>query len=72
MRTAYAQKLIGASTSTDNLALCDTYIVMKGMLEKWNVQYTAANVMSKYRSYAEANNKLNGCVKGAVLKDTNL
>lgn len=63
MRTAYANKLIGAGTSTDKLALCDTYIVMKGILEGRVLPASKASIMSKYRSYAETNNKLNGCVK---------
>lgn len=72
MRTAYANKLIGAGTSTDKLALCDTYIVMKGILEGRILPASKASIMSKYRSYAETNNKLNGCVKWAVIKDSNL
>ncbi len=71
-RTAYASTLIGTTTSPVKLALCNTLIVMKGILEKWPVTYTTANVMQKYRDYAVANDKLNGCVKGAVVKDTNL
>lgn len=72
MRTAYAQKLIWSSTSTTKLMLCDTYIVMKGILEKWDVSYSKANVMQKYRDYAQTNNKLNGCEKGKVVKTGNL
>ena len=71
-RTAYAKTLIGTTTSPVKLALCDTYIVMKGILEKWDVTYTKANVMQQYRNYATANDKLNGCVQGKVIKDTNL
>ncbi|MFA7717419.1 MAG: hypothetical protein WC875_01785 [Candidatus Absconditabacterales bacterium] len=71
-RTAYAQHLIGTTTSPSKLALCDTYIVMKGLLEKWNISYTSATVMQRFRSYAEAQGVLNGCEKGKVVKDSNL
>lgn len=71
-RTAYASALIGSSTSPTKLALCSTMIVMKGILEKWPVTYTKATVMQKYRDYAVANNKLNGCTQGGIVKDTNL
>ncbi len=72
MRTAYAQKLIWSSTSSTKYTLCDTYIVMKGILEKWDVSYSKATVMQKYRDYAQTNNKLNGCEKGKVVKTGNL
>jgi hypothetical protein len=71
-RTAYAKTLIGSSTSPEKLALCNTLIVMKGILEKWPVTYTKTTVMQKYRDYAVANDKLNGCEKGKVVKDSNL
>lgn len=62
-RTAYASALIGSNTNPTKLALCDTYIVMKGLLEKRNVSYTKTTVMQKFRDYAVANDKLNGCKK---------
>ena len=71
MRTAYAHRLIGLSTTSTKFALCDTYIVMKGILEKWTVT-SKTNVMQAYRDYAVANDKLNGCAQGAVLKQGNL
>lgn len=71
-RTAYASALIGSSTNPTKLALCDTLIVMKWLLEKWPVTYTSATVMQKFRDYAVANDKLNGCEKGKVVKDNNL
>ena len=71
-RTAYASALIGSSTSPTKLALCSTMIVMKGILEKWPVTYTSATVMQKYRDYAVANDKLNGCTQSGIVKDTNL
>lgn len=72
MRTAYAQKLIWSSTSATKFMFCDTYIVMKGILEKRDVSYSKATVMQKYRDYAQTNNKLNGCEKGKVVKTGNL
>lgn len=71
-RTAYASALIGTTTNPTKLALCSTLIVMKGILEKWPVTYTKTTVLQKYRDYAVANNKLNGCAAGKVAKDTNL
>lgn len=71
-RTAYGKALIGTTTNPTKLALCNTYITMKWMLEKWPVTYTKANVMQKFRDYAVANDKLNGCEQGKVLKDSNL
>jgi hypothetical protein len=64
--------MIGSSTNPTKLALCDTYMVMKGILEKRPVTYTKTNVLQKYRDYASTNDKLNGCVQGKVLKESNL
>ena len=71
-RTAYSLKLIGSTTNPTKLGLCDTYIVMKWILEKWNITYTPATVMQKYRAYAQAQGVLNGCEKGKVVKENNL
>jgi hypothetical protein len=45
---------------------------MKGLLEKWDIVYTSATVMQKFRDYAKAQGVLNGCEQGKVLTDTNL
>ena len=71
-RTAYAKALIGSTTNPTKFALCKSYITMKGMLENWNVAYTKVNVLTQFRNYAEANDKLNGCEWNAVLKEGNL
>lgn len=71
-RTAYAKTLIGSSTNPDKLALCETYITMKWIIEKWNVTYTKTNVLQQYWNYAKTNNLLNGCEWGKVVKEGNL
>ena len=71
-RTAYANKLIGKSTNPSKYIVCESYIVMKWILEKWNVQYTSSNVLSKYRAEAIKRNALNGCVKGKIVTDKTL
>lgn len=71
-RTAYANALIGSNTNPTKLALCDTYIVMKWLLEDRPVTYTKADVLQKFWDYADEHDVLNGCTQGGVLKDTNL
>ncbi|MCX6823597.1 MAG: hypothetical protein NT085_00515 [candidate division SR1 bacterium] len=71
-RTAYASKLIGKSTNPSKYIVCESYIVMKGILEKWNVPYTSTTVLAKFRAEAVKRNALNGCVKGKIVTDTTL
>ena len=71
-RTAYASKLIGKSTNPSKYIICDSYIVMKGLLEKWPVTYTASTVLSKFRAEAVKRDELNGCQKGKIVTDTTL
>jgi len=71
-RTAYANKLIGKSTNPSKYIICDSYIVMKWILEKRPVTYTSATVLSKYRAEAINRNALNGCVKGKIVTDKTL
>jgi len=68
-RTAYANNLIGKSTNPSKYMVCDSYIVMKWLVEKWNVQYTASNVLTKFWAEAVKRNALNGCVKGKIVTD---
>lgn len=42
------------------------------MLEKWNVQYTSANVKTQFWAEAQKRDLLNGCVFGKTLKGANL
>lgn len=71
-RTAYASKLIGKSTNPSKYIICESYIVMKWLLEKWNVPYTASTVLSKFRAEATKRGALNGCEKGKIVTDSTL
>ncbi len=71
-RTAYANKLIGKNTNPSKYIICDTYIVMKGILEKRDVSYTASNVLANYRAEAVKRDALNGCKKGMIVDASNL
>lgn len=71
-KTAYDKKLIGSSNNPSKLMLCETYITLKGMIEWWNVKYSAATVKSAFWTEAKKRNELNGCVVGKVVKGKNL
>lgn len=71
-RTAYANKMIGKTTNPSKYIVCESYIVMKGLLEKRPVVYTTSNVLTKFRAEAEKRNVLNGCVKGKIVTDKTL
>ncbi len=71
-RTAYANKMIGKSTNPSKYIVCESYIVMKWLLEKRWVKYTSATVLENFRAEAVKRNALNGCVKGKIVTDKNL
>lgn len=71
-RTAYANKLIGTSTNPTKYIICDSYIVMKWLLEKRDVTYTSSTVLNKFRAEAVKRDALNGCEKGKVVTDATL
>lgn len=71
-RTAYANKLIGKTTNPSKYIVCDSYIVMKWLLEKRNITYTPSTVLSKFWAEAVSRNELNGCVKGKIVTDATL
>jgi len=71
-RTAYANKMIGKTTNPSKYIVCESYIVMKWLLEKRNVVYTSTNVLDKFRAEAVKRNVLNGCVKGKIVTDKTL
>ena len=71
-RTAYANKLIGKSTNPSKYIFCESYIVMKWLLEKRNVSYTASTVLANFWAEAVKRNELNGCVKGQIVTDQTL
>jgi len=71
-RTAYANKLIGKNTNPSKYIICESYIVMKGLLEKWNVPYTSRTVLNNFRAEAVKRDALNGCVQGKIVTDKTL
>lgn len=71
-RTAYANKMIGKTTNPSKYIICDSYIVMKGLAAQRGVQYTSANVLTKFRNEAIERDALNGCKKGYIVDVTNL
>jgi len=71
-RTAYDNKLIGKTTNPSKYIVCESYIVMKWLLEKRPVVYTSSNVLAKFRAEAEQRNALNGCIKGNIVTDNTL
>ena len=71
-RTAYASKLIGKSTNPSKYIICDSYIVMKWLLEKWTVSYAPSTVLNNFWTEAIRRWELNGCVKGKIVTDKTL
>lgn len=71
-RTAYANKMIGKTTNPSKYIVCESYIVMKWLLEKWPVTYTSTTVLTKFRAEAEERDALNGCMKSKIVTDKTL
>jgi len=71
-RTAYANKMIWKTTNPSKYIVCESYIVMKWLLEKRNVPYTQSNVLTQFRAEAVKRDALNGCVKGKIVTDKTL
>lgn len=71
-KTAYDNKMIGASTNPSTKITCETYQVFKWMLLDWPLQYSPANVKKVFRAEAEKQSVLNGCEYGKLLKGENL
>lgn len=71
-RTAYANKMIGKTTNPSKYIVCESYIVMKWLLEKRPVTYTSSTVLDKFRAEAVKRDALNGCVKGKIVTDKTL
>lgn len=71
-RTAYDKKMIGKTTNPTKYIVCESYIVMKWLIENWNVQYTSSNVLQKFRAEATKRNALNGCTQGKIVTDATL
>lgn len=71
-RTAYANKLIGKSTNPSKYIICESYIVMKWLLENRWVKYTSTTVLANFRAEAIKRDALNGCMKGKIVTDKTL
>ncbi len=71
-RTAYANKMIGKTTNPSKYIVCESYIVMKWLLEKWNVPYTSSTVLNNFWAEAIKRDALNGCKKGKIVTDKTL
>jgi len=70
-KTAQEYGMIGKATDPSKQISCETYQVIKGLAEKWNVgSYT--DIKAAYRKKAESLDKLNGCKKGGWVNSTTL
>ncbi|MBQ7074834.1 hypothetical protein IJM86_07505 [bacterium] len=70
-QTAFEKKLIGKNTNPNTKISCDTYIVMKGLVEGRTIG-TYSDIKTAYRNKAESLNKLNGCEKGKIVTSKTL
>jgi hypothetical protein len=71
LKTAYEKRMIGKTTDPSKQISCETYIVIKGLGENWQVgNYTDIKVA--YRKKAEELKKLNGCTKGGWVTSATL
>ncbi len=73
-KTAYRYGLIGKNSNPDALLSCDTYIVMKGLVEKWevNVVQKKTDIFSAYWNKAKKLDTLHGCKKGEKVSEQTL
>lgn len=70
-RTAYDMKFIGKNANPSKQVLCQTYMVMKWLLEEWEVS-DAFDIPTAYRNAAKAKWLLNGCKRNFYVKNVNL
>lgn len=70
--TAFKKWLVGQTSSASSYVSCQTYFVLRGLLEKRDVQYTTATVKTQFWAEAQQRDLLNGCVFGKILKWANL
>ena len=66
-RTAYDKKLIWKTINPNKSLLCETYIVMKWLLESRNV-WPYSNIKDAYWNYAKNKQKLSTCMYGNYVK----
>lgn len=70
-RTAYEKRLIWKNTNPSKRVLCETYIVMKWLLEWWEIDKTL-DIKSAYRKKAVSSDQLNDCKWWFYAKNINL
>lgn len=70
-KTAYDMRLIGKDANPSKNVLCQTYIVMKGLMEERDVVITG-DIKSAYRAEAQTKWVLNGCKRNFYVKNVNL
>ncbi len=66
-RTAYDKQLIWKSVNPHNALLCETYIVMKWLVE-WREVWSYWDIKKAYWNYAQENDKLSTCKYGDPVK----
>ncbi len=73
-KTAYKKRLIGKNSNPDALLSCDTYIIMKGLVEWWKVKESdkKADIFSAYWNRAKQLDKLHWCKKGEKVSEKTL
>ena len=59
-RTAYEKKMIGTDIQPNQKPSCETFVVMKWLVEWWKV-WTYSNIKQAYWQYASSNWKLPNC-----------
>ncbi|MCF7834990.1 hypothetical protein K9M48_02950 [Candidatus Gracilibacteria bacterium] len=70
-KTAYMKKMIGSNTNPDKEIICQTYIVMKGIVEGRNVS-SGGDPLTNYLNKASQLGKLNGCERNKYVSLENL
>lgn len=70
-RTAYDLKMIGKNINPLKNLLCETYVVMLWLAEKWNV-WSYSDIKKAYRDYAKSSDKLPDCKHGEYIKISEL
>jgi len=65
-RTAYDKKMIGKTINPEKELFCETYVVMKGLVE-WRSVWTYWDIKLAYWNYAEENDLLPSCEYGEYL-----
>ena len=66
-RTAYDKKMIGKAVNPNKRLLCETYIVMKWLVEGRDI-WSYFDIKKAYWDYAQSNEKLSTCEYGDSVK----